>query len=100
MGVYVLSIARNDAKAHGRHEVVYDVSTEIDAIPHTFEVLVGTRKIGADAVPYATFRDPDELCIFARDHRPITEIIRRVIAAHNGHDYEPVVLPVSALTHH
>ncbi len=111
MDVSVLSIARNGAKAHDGHDVVYDVSTEIDAIPHTFAVLVGARKIGADAVPYATFRDPDELRIFAHDHRPITEIIRRVIAAHNGHDHEPiaahnghdhesVVLPASARAHH
>ncbi len=100
MDVSVLRIARHEAKAHDGHDVVYDVSTEIDAIPHTFAVLVGARQIGADAVPYATFRDPDELRIFARDHRPITEIIRRVIAAHNGHDHEPVVLPASARAHH
>jgi hypothetical protein len=97
MDVRVLSIERNEAKAHGRHEVVYDVTTEIDAIPHAFEVLVGSRKIGADPVPYATFRDPDELRIFARDHRPITEILRRVTAAHN---HEQVALPTSTLARH
>jgi len=97
MDVRVLSIERNEAKAHGRHEVVYDVATEIDAIPHTFEVLVGARKIGSDPVPYATFRDPDELRIFARDHRPITEILRRVTSTHNN---EPVALPASALARH
>ncbi len=97
MGVHVLTIERNDAKAHGPHEVVYDVGIEIDARPYAFEVLVGARKIGADLVPYATFRDPDELRIFAHDHRPITEILRKVTAAHN---HAPAVLPASTLTHH
>lgn len=96
MRVQVLNIERNEAKAHGPDEAVYDVGTEIDGRIHTFEVLVATGKIGNDVVPYATFRDPDELRIFAHDHRPITDILRRVTAVHN---HEPVVLPTSMAAH-
>lgn len=94
MDVQVLAIERNDAKMYGRREVVYDVRVEIDAIPHTFEVLVGTRRVGADQVPYATFRDPGALHVFARDHRPITEILRQVTAFHH---HEPSASPASTL---
>lgn len=72
----------------------YDVIAEVDAQPHTFEVLVARGKIGDDCMPYATFRDPDDLIIFEHDHRPITEILRRVTAAHKQ---EPVVLPASTI---
>lgn len=94
MRVQVLNIERNEAKAHGPDEAVYDIATEIDDRVHTFEVLVATGKIGNDVVPYATFRDLDELRIFAYDHRPITDILRRVTAIHN---HEPVVLPASMI---
>lgn len=69
----------------------------IDAIPHTFEVLVGARRVGADPVPYATFRDPDALGVFASDHRPITEILRRVTAVHHR---EPTPFPAPTLARH
>lgn len=97
MDIQVLAIERNDAKMHGRREVVYDVRVEIDTIPHTFEVLVGTGRVGADSVPYATFRDPDELRVFARDHRPIAEILRQVTAVHH---HEPEAFPASTLARH
>ncbi|GEM_PF-7106876 len=97
MDVQVLTIERNDTKIHGRHEAVYDVTIAIDSMVRTFEVLVGTRRVGADPVRYATFRDPDELRIFARDHRPITEILRRVTAVHH---HEPAAFPASTLARH
>lgn len=94
MDVQVLAIERNDAKTHGRRETVYDVRVAIDAIPHAFEVVVGTRRVGADPVPYATFRDPDALGVFANDHRPITAILRQVTAVHH---HEPAASPASVL---
>ena len=90
MALQVLRIERNDAKGRGRREFVYDVTVEIDAKPYIFEVLVGVRSIGSDPVPYATFRNPDALRVFAADHRPITEILRKVTAVHNR---ELVALP-------
>jgi len=90
MEVDVLSIERNDAKASGPREVVYDVKTKIDAQDRIFEVFVATGKIGSDPISYAAFRDPGEMRIFRHDQRPITAILRGVLDAYNR---EQAMLP-------
>jgi hypothetical protein len=51
MKVSVQGIERNDAKANGPREVVYDVKTEIDAQERTFEVCVSIEQIGSSPGP-------------------------------------------------
>jgi len=83
MNVSVQGIERNDAKASGPLDAVYDVKTEIDAQERTFEVRVSIEQIGSSPVPCAMFRDPGEMRIFRHDQRPITAILRGVLDAYN-----------------
>lgn len=90
MNVNVQGIKRNDAKASGAREVVYDVKTEIDAQERTFEVCVSIEQIGSSLVPCAMFRDPGEMRLFRHDQRPISAILRGVLAVYNR---EQALLP-------
>lgn len=83
MKFVVRGIERNDAKARGPREVVYDIKTVIDDQDRTFEVVVSIEQIGPGQAPCATFRDTSEVRIFRYDQRPISDMLRAVLGVYN-----------------
>lgn len=83
MNVTVRDIARNDAKASGPGEAVYEVETTLDGQDRTFAVRVAIEQIGTERVPCAAFRNPDEMRVFRYDQRALSDILRSVLDVYN-----------------